>query len=385
MAHAKSLAVPAFGHVLQLSFDKYSDKHVAAPSYPSAEICGDLLVLADGRTVATFKAEALGAINTQTGSSRSKLSELHDQASQREFGKPLAALIHEHKEALRQRYAAAHVARDRAAQVDGLRACARLGHVQANMDLGRLLDAERNPECVHFFGEAHNLRHPGSLLELSKTLFKAGVAGQAVRVLLLGAFCGSFICVQALLAIRQQRLHRFEDPACLEALEEACAYDSIHAKYLLGCVLLHGESCRDEARGSALIRAAAAVKPFRGGDKGKVPLVAGGKKFHAGTLAHLEQLIDIELHAINSKELGPKFVAEVAKLGSDTGEATRTAFMELVQEFNPATERMTRRFDKQVGDWLADNADEPVDEAKLERMKALALPDEDAPKEGGHE
>ncbi|MFM0389433.1 hypothetical protein [Paraburkholderia dipogonis] len=326
---------------------------------------------------------ALAAFNSQKGRTRSKLVDLRDQASQREFGKPFSVVIQQKTESLRQRYADARASSNRALQVDELHACARQGHVQANMDLGRLLDAERNPECVHFFVEAHNLGHPSSLYELSKTLLKADDAGSAVRVLLLGAFCGSFICVQAMLAIRQHRLHRFEAPACLAALEEACAYGSIHAKYLLGCVLLHGESCRDEARGSALIRNAAAVKPFRGGDKGKVPLVAGGKQFHAGTLSHMEQLIDCELSAIRSKEFGPKFLAEVGKLPGDSSETTRAAFGALLQQFNPATERMTRRFDKHVGDWVAAGENEPVDEAKLELMAALAIKDES--KEGDHE
>jgi len=232
---------------------------------------------------------------------------------------------------LRQRYAAAHATGDRAAQVAELRACASQGHVQANMDLGRLFDAECNPECVDFFGEAHNFGHPGSLLELSKTFLNADDAGQAVRVLLLGAWCGSFICVQALL----------------------------------------GD--------------AAAVKSFRGGHKGKVPLVAGGKQFHARSLSDIERLIDRELSAIRSKELGPKFLAEAAKLPGDSSETTRAAFAALLQEFNPATERMTRRFDKHVGDWLAEGANESVDEAKLARMAALAINDEDESKEGGHD
>ncbi|WP_175851878.1 hypothetical protein [Burkholderia cepacia] len=382
MAHAKSLDVPAHGHILQLSFKKYSDEHVAAASYPSTEICSDLLELSEGRTVANLLAETLPAYDAQTGS---KLNELQDQASQREFGKPLGDLIHERKEALRQRYSAAHAACDRAVQVDELRACARQGHVMANMDLGRLFYAERNPECVDFFGEAHNLGHPGGLFELSKWYLKADDAGQAVRVLLLGAFCGSFLCVQALLAIRDHRLHRFEAPACLAALEQGCAYGSIHAKYFLGFVLLHGESCRDEARGSALIREAAAVKSFKTGDKRKVPLVPGGKQFHAGTLSHVEQLIDRELSAIRSKELGPKFVAEAARLPIDSSETTRNEFTALLHKFNPAPDRMKRQFDNNVARWLAEGANEPVDEAKRARMEALAIKEDDASKEGGHE
>ncbi|CAB3974520.1 MULTISPECIES: hypothetical protein [Burkholderia] len=379
MTQAKSLAVPAHGHTLQLSFDKYSAKHVAAASYPSTEISGDLLVLSEGRTVADLKAEVVAALKAQEGSSHTPV-ELQNQVSQREFGMPFVALIQERKESLRQRYAAANTVGNREAQLNELRACARQGHVQANMDLAKLLEAERNSDCMDFFVEAHNLGHPGSLLELSKTFLKADNVGQAVRVLLLGAFCGSFMCAQALLAIRQQRLHRFEAPACIAALEEACEYDSIHAKYLLACVFLHGDSCRDEARGRALIQAAAAVKSFRGGDKGKVPLVAGGKAFHSGTLAHFEKLIDVELLEIRSKELGPQFLTEVAKLPNDGSEATRAAFSQLLHKFNPGTERMAHR----IGNWLADHANEPVDEAKLERMKALFIEVDDESKEGDH-
>ncbi|KVP39624.1 hypothetical protein [Burkholderia ubonensis] len=382
MTQDKSLAVPANGHILQLSFIKYSDKHVAAASYPSTEICGDLLMLSEGRTISNLLAETLAAYNPKKGPS---LNELRDQACLQEFGLPLGDLIHACKEALRQRYSAAHAAGDRATQVEELRACARQGHVQANMDLGKLFDAEGNPECMDFFGNAHNLGHPTSLLELSKTFLKADDAGQAVRVLLLGAFCGSFICVQALLAILQHRPARFEAPACLAALEEGCAYGSIHAKYLLGCVLIYGESCRDELRGQALIREAAAVRPFKAGDKGRVPLVPGGKKFHAGTLSHMEQLIDIELSAIRSKELGPKFVVAAAQILGDSSEASRAALSTLLQEFNPAPERMKRRFDKNVANWLEEGANEPVDEVKLARMAALAIKDDDASKENGHD
>ncbi|MGF6263293.1 hypothetical protein OKW49_004221 [Paraburkholderia youngii] len=382
MAYAKFLEVPAHGHILQLSFKKYSDEHVAAAPYPSTEICGNRLELSEGRTVANLLAETQAAHTAQAGPS---LNELQNQAAQREFGKPLGDLIHERKEALRERYSAAHAARDRVAQVDELRAGARQGHVMANMDLGRLFDAARNPECMDFFGEAHNLGHPGSLVELSKTFLKANEAGEAVRVLLLGAWCGSFLCVQALLAIRDHRLHRFEAPACLAALEEWRALGSIHAKYFLGYVLIHGESCSDEARGSDLIREVAALKPFQPGDKGKVPLVPGGKKFHAGTLSHMEQVIDLELSAIRSKELQPQFVAEWAKLPGDGSEATREAFGELLHKFNPVPNRMTRRFDKAVGAWLAEGANEPVDEAKRARMEELAIKDDDASKEGGHD
>ncbi|QKL60714.1 hypothetical protein HI808_03080 [Ralstonia solanacearum] len=381
MAQAKSLAVQANGRVLQLSFEKYRDEHVSTAPYHSSEICVDRLLLSEKRTVADFKAPVVAAFNSQLGPTRTKLVDLLNQASQREFHKPFQAIIQPQKESLRQRYAHACASSNRAYRVDELRACAAQGHVQANLDLGVLFDAEGNPECVDFFIKAHNLGHPESLLCLSKTFFKAGEAGAAVRVLLLGAWCESIRCAQALLLIREHRLHIFEAPECIAALEESCGYGSMRAKYLLGFVLCHGESCRDEARGSALMREAGEVRHPRA-DKGKgAPLVEGGNQYAAGTLAHFEKLIDEELLAIRSKELKQKFLAQVANLPGEGGKETRVAFEKLLHEFNPVPERMVRR----VADWMADGDNEPVDEAKLERMKALALPDDDAAKEGGHE
>ncbi|BCF95889.1 hypothetical protein PPGU19_004580 [Paraburkholderia sp. PGU19] len=379
MAQAKSLAVHANGREFQLLFENYGDESGSPAPYHSIDIVGDRLLLSENRAVADFKASVRTVFKSQTGPASLKEVELQNQGSQREFHKPLQAVIQQRKESLRQRYEHAHASSDRAYQVDELRVCAHQGHVQANLDLGVLLDAEGNPECVDFFIEAHNLGHPESLLCLSKTLFKAGDAGAAVRVLLLGARCGSIRCAQLLLSIREHRLHIFEAPECLEALNEGCGYGAIQAKYLLGFVLRHGEHCRDEARGRAVMSEAGAVRHFRA-DKGKgAPLVKDGNQFPAGTLAHFEQLIDLELLAIRSDELKPEFLARLASL-PDEGEKTRASYGELFHDLNPVPERMARR----VADWLAAGDDEPVDEAKLERMKALALPDEGAMKEGDH-
>ena len=70
----------------------------------------------------------------------------------------------------------------------------------------------------------------------------------------------------------------------------------------------------------------------------------------------------------------------MAKLPNDGSEATRAAFSQLLHKFNPGTERMAHR----IGNWLADHANEPVDEAKLERMKALFIEVDDESKEGDH-
>jgi hypothetical protein len=379
MAQAKSLSFKANGNVFQLSFINYLGEHISSVPYHSHEICHDKTLLPSGQTVADFKDSVWKA--AKSGPMSVKPVDWLNQASQREFHKPFPAILQEQKEKLRQRYADASASSNRAYRVDELRACARQGHVQANLDLGLLFDAEGNLACVDYFVEAHNLGHPESLLCLSKTFFKAGDAGAAVRVLLLGAWCGSIRCTQALLLISEHRLHILEAPECLAALDESRIYGSIHGKYFLALALCHGESCRDEARGRALMGEAGEARHFRA-DKGKgAPLVEGGQQYAAGTLAHIEALIDRELLAIRSEELKPKFLAEVAKLPINAGEETRTAFGELLHKSNPVPERMVRR----LADWMADGHNEPVDEAKLERMKSLfAEPVEDTPKEDGH-
>jgi len=384
MLQSQTLAVHVNGRDIHLSFEKYPVEHLSNAPYHSNEVSDYRALLPSGQTIAEFKASVLTTFKSQKGSAPIKLIQLQDQVAQREFGKPFPAIVHNPKEAVRKRYVAACASSNNAFKLDELRACARLGHLQANMDLALLLDAEGNPDCVDYFVDAHNLGHPESMLCLSKTLFKTGDAGAAVRVLLLGTWCGSIRCAQLLLELRKHKLPILETPECLAALKDSSAYGSIQAKYLLGFVLLHGKRCRDEARGRTLIIEASEVPHFRA-DKGKgAPLDAGRKQFPAGTLAHFERLIDEELLAIRSKELEPQFLAEAAKLPCGDSEATRAAFEELLQEFNPATQRMTHRSVKYVGDWLAEG-DELVDEAKLERMKRLALPDEGTAKESGHD
>ena len=124
-------------------------------------------------------------------------------------------------------------------------------------------------------------------------------------------------------------------PECLAALEEANAYGSIQAKYLLGFVLLHGDSYRDTERGRTLIIEVSKFPHFRA-DKGKgVPVATGLNQFPTGTLSHFEQLIDQELLAIREKELKPQFLAQAAKLPNDSSEETvlhsRHCWMSLVR------------------------------------------------------
>jgi hypothetical protein len=382
MAQAKSMSLQANGHVFQLLFKKYGDAHVSTVPQ-TREICVDMLLLPSGQTFADFEVLVVAAFKSQPSARHSSLPEIRNEAFRQEFNTPFAVMLQQQKEALCQRYAAACASGDPAYQVAELRACAREGHLQASLDLGMRFDAEGNHECIGCFVEAHNLGHPESLLCLSKTFLKTGNAADAVRVLLLGASSGSIRCAQALLLILERRLQIFEVPECLAALDESRANGSIYAMYLLGFVLCHGgESCRDELRGRALMVEAGGASHSRG-DKGKgAPLVEGGNQYAAGTLAHFKVLIDRELLAINSKQLMPKFLARAAALRIEPGDEAREAFEKLFNEFDPVPKRLNCR----VFGWLANGDTAPVDEAKLERMKALfAEPDEDASKEGRDE
>lgn len=377
MAYAKTLFVEWHGRSLELSFQKYQSGHIAAPVFPATEIYRDKLVLPNGRTLVAFKdaVRATAVPSEKGGIPLATIAALQNQASQREFGKSLDAVINEMKEALQLRYLAAHGQLNGPNQAEELLACARQGHVQANFDLGVQLKKLGKAECADFFAEAHNLGHPSSLLELSKCFFSEKNVGAAVRILLLGTWCGSFLCAQGLFALRDHRLSIFEVPACLEVLEEASAYGSMPAKYFLGYVLRHGERCRDVERGSALIREAAAV-PHPRKDNGKVPLVEGNNRFHAGTLAHFEQLIDDELLAIRSKESKLQLKEQLATLHGSSKQQMREAFQEMLNRYNPLTERMERRMVNSVTAWFEASKSEPVDEKKRAWMRAnLAVQD----------
>lgn len=383
MAQAKFLPFKVNGRVLKLLFEKYPDSHVSPTPYHSLEIRSDMVVLPSGQTVATFKESALTEFRLQTGPKFLKQVNLQNQASQRLFHKPYEATLQQEKAILRLRYTSASASTDHEYKVFELRECARQGHVQASLDLGMLLDAEGNIECVDYFVQAHDLGHSESLLCLSKTFFKTGQTVDAVRVLLLGAWCGSIRCAQLLLVIREHRLHIFEVPECMSALEESRAYGSIHAKFFLGFVLRHSEIRRDEERGRALMIEASEVRHFRADNGKRTSLINGTKQNAAGTLAHFEVLIDRELLAIRTEELKPEFLAKVVKLPAGAGDETRAAFAELLNEFNPVPGRMTRL----VANWLENGQDEPVDQAKLERMQALLeeYDEHQASKGAGHE
>jgi hypothetical protein len=245
-----TLAVQAAGREFQLSFRRYQDEHIWAIPYPSTEIFSDRLLLSENRTVADFKAAAHATFESQKGPTRIKPLDVWNQASQREFGKALSVVVQKKSELLRQRYADAQASPNSASYVDVRRACARQGHVQANVDLGTLLLAESNFECIDFFAEAHNLGHPESLLHLSKVLRKSRDVGAMVQVLLLGAHCGSFTCGQALLAIRKHRLRFFEAPECLSALHESRSYGSIQGHT---CTLLSFATARAAATKNAAV------------------------------------------------------------------------------------------------------------------------------------
>lgn len=368
MASATPLSLQVNGHIFQLSREKYSDAFVTTATYLDSEISADRLLLPSGQSVAEFKKTAQTAYRAQTGPARVTLVEVQNRASQLQFGKPLAEVLHGLKQGLRQRYANAVASEDSETRITELSECARQGHVQASLDLGLQLDAARNAACIDALVDAHNMRHPESLLCLAKVLFKRGDPGGAMRVLLLGAWCGSVRCSEFLLLILAYRPQVYEMPACLKALEDACHYRSIHAAYLLGVVLTHGASCRDEERGRATMEMAGRIRhPLPSKGQGK-PVTKDGKQYYpAGTLAHIELLIDQELHAMHQSELEPKFMQEVSKLPADASDETRAAFVDLLAECNPISDRMFRR----IADWLESGHDEPPDDAKLARMKEL--------------
>lgn len=382
MPQSQTVAVHANGHYIHLSFKKYPVEHLSNVPFHSNEVSDHQVLLPSGQTIVEFKTAAQTTFESQSGSAHVKYSQFLNQVSQREFGTQFPVIVHKQKEAVRKRYAAACASSNTAFKLDELRDCVRLGHLQANIDLALLLADEGHPEFVDYFAHAHNLGHHESMLCLSISFFKTGDIGSAVRVLLLGTWCGSVRCAQLLLELLKQKRPILEMPECLAALEEANAYGSIQAKYLLGFVLLHGDSYRDTERGRTLIIEVSKFPHFRA-DKGKgVPVATGLNQFPTGTLSHFEQLIDQELLAIREKELKPQFLAQAAKLPNDSSEETRAAFKALLDEFSPLAPRMKRRYEELVGDFL-ENAS-PVDEAKRERMKKLLAIDEDAAKESGN-
>lgn len=291
-----------------------------------------------------------------------------------------SAIVEQQKNNLRRRYDGAHASDDIVFRVTELHACAREGYVQANLDLGILFDAKRQLDCLDYFVEAHKLRHPQGLLYLSKTLFRVGEDGAALRVLLLGASCGSAQCGEVLLQLLERRSFVFETAAGLAALKAASDDNTPYAKYIFGSVLLNSETCRDEQGGRELIKAAAAMRHSRGDNGRGVPLTPGGHQYRAGTLAHFEVLIDRELLAIRTEEMKPEFVAAVKKISFD-GKNRVEELQAALATFNPVPQRMSRQVEK----WLANGSTEPLDPVKLERMKALYLPDDETSSAGGDE
>jgi hypothetical protein len=375
-----NLLLAAFGQVFHLSRAKYQDVNFSTVLYRSTEIRTDMLVLPSGQTVAAFRQSVKVEFDAQQGQTRYKPVELQNRVSQSQFNKSLPAIVEHQKEAVRCRYAAAHASKDVEFHVAELQACARQGHVQASMDLGMLFNSQGQLSCANYFVEAHNLGHSESLLHLWRTFSRAGEKGAAVRVLLLGASCGSVRCAEALWQILERQLYAFESDEALAALEAGLEDGTVHARYILGYVLLHSDSRRDEGRGRALITESSNMRHYRS-DNGKgAPLVTGSNLYAAGTLAHFETLIDQELLAIRTQELRPKFLAEVSKI-SPSDKKGRAAFDAALMEFNPVPERMVRK----IANWLENADDEPVDPVKLERMKALCLPDEDVSKEASDE
>jgi hypothetical protein len=380
MLQAKNLPLTALGQTFNLSYTLLRDIDGSTLEYRSPDICIDKLLLPSGQTVAAFKVLAKAEFDSQTEPVRYKLVEVQNRLSRDQFNKPLPAIVEQQKESLRLRYNGAHASDDIVFRVTELHSCARVGHVQANLDLGILFDEKRQLDCIDYFVEAHNLGHPLGLLYLSKTLFRASEHGAAVRVLLLGASCGSVQCAAVLLQLLKGRSFVFGTAAGLAALEAALDDDTPHAKYILGFVLMHSATCPDKQRGRGLMEAAAATR-YRRGDNGRgIPLTPGGNQYRAGTLAHFEVLIDRELLAIRTEEMKPEFLAAVRKISFD-GKDRVEELQAALATFNPVPQRMFRH----VEQWLANGSTEPVDPVKLERMKALYLPDDENSGDGGDE
>jgi hypothetical protein len=273
---------------------------------------------------------------------------------------------------LKRRYQVARASDDRSFHLSELKACADQGHVQAVLDLGLINEAASNSSCFEFFIEAHSLGHPDGLLFLSRPFLRSHNYEQAIRALLAGAWCGSIRCAQLLIQMLTRMQQVFVDQRCRIAIEESRDYGSLLATYMLGYLLRHGdERYRDEDRGCTLLKEAEATKHFRT-DSGRGPFVVvdGVNKPAAGTLAHLESLIDREIVDIRQKEFKPTFETLMAEYRNKPPSASSEdvdAFFDILRQNNPWPERVVRR----MAAWLEAGENEPPDEAKLERMKAL--------------
>lgn len=128
---------------------------------------------------------------------------------------------------------------------------------------------------------------------------------------------------------------------------------------MLGYLLRHGDpSFRDPERARSLLEEAGRVKHYRA-DDGRAPFVRqdGTSKPAAGTLSHIEYLVDGELLACRIEERDRMFNAFMAERKQRPTRAdfnTELAeFMEFLSRTDPAPERVHRR----IAAWLESGSD----------------------------
>lgn len=364
MSNAKVLQFPVNGQEIPVSIQKkYNDSHISGHAHQHDEVCEDKLLLPSGESVTHFK-QRQRDLAKATGR---KLTAQYSHATLEEFGLSYPALLQQVTARIQQRYRSALQCSEPARHFSELADCAGRGHLQATLEVARYLLAANSSLGIALAIDAHHMGHTEALLVIGAAYTTRGDQAQGVRALLAGAWCGSFRCAQVLLGMLATP-ESFCRPQTIQALEEGCEYGSLHAKYLLGYCLLHGTMAyRNEARGQALLKEAEAVKHFRG-DKGTGPTeTIDGKTYAtAGSLAHLELLIDTEVGAMAMAKLEPL----LSDLSREPGLSTAEYFEKmdhLLAEHNPITERMAGR----ISDWMTAGRNTPPDPAKLARMQEL--------------
>jgi hypothetical protein len=371
MVQRKSLPFPMEHGSHQISLEKFSEEHIVATDFQSDDILEKLLCLPDGQTFLNFKnaQRALFKKQQSTKGFPAYLTAACDIA----FGKPYQTLLTEKKSLLRQQFILASATQNREARLSELHACSKQGHIQAMLELGRSYAASLDVKCVRYFIDAHNAGHPDGLLYLAQPYLQKRDFAPGIRALLAGAWCGSIRCADLLIQMTTMLQHAFLPSESRLVIEEAVEYGSVHAQYVLGFLLRHGDqSYQDEARGRSLIKTVAETKHFRSDDgRGPFVVVDGVEKPVAGSLSHLEWLIDRELLNIRQLEFDPKFEEFMAERKSQPNRASAKEefdeLFELLCQNNPMSDRMVRR----TAAWLEEGKTAPADPKKLEMMKTM--------------
>lgn len=367
MSKSKSLTFPVNGREVQISLDNFKPDVIVLGPYQSNKICDEKLLLPSNEALSDFKARHKAEHFDCKPGTKFALNKRYDQAVMQEFGCVYRDLVNAQKTALHLRYQAAMQADAEESKLEALTECAKQGHVQAMLELGRLFAMAQDPRAMDSLIEAHNQGHPDGLVLLSAAYFNVLDFEQAVRALLVGSRCGSIRCAGILLRLGQ-RTQVLDSPGARNALEDANkTTDSLLAKYLLAYSLLHGaEHSRDEARGIVLMRKAEIVRHFLPG-KGKGPVEPshGELGWAEGSLAHLEFLIDKEIGAIQLEKMWSLCNGPRRQPGPSADPFAEVC--DILSKANPFTKRMGRRVDA----WLNAGRDQPPDKEKLVRMQEL--------------